>query len=243
MTSPTHYPGIFAFVAFVALCTLVISSNAFASVPSPLVVEAPDELSVVDGRMSPPRGAFDVTAHGSLSTSAPVSTEAKRHSRDPDSKDEETSELAPHLQFPRPDHFLSVTTSAIHILLMGAELMADVRLHDRVSAAGLLGGFHQDNGFLFTVGAQGNWYVVGDFDHGLQLGVHLSNFSGSDGGQFVSGAMLGAYGGYKAASDRGFTFTYQMGPGYVLPIATPEDNDAGRRGKALILNLQFGWSL
>ena len=88
---------------------------------------------------------------------------------------------------------------------------------------GVLGGYgamatEQDLSYsLFEVGGQFNYYALGNFNHGLQLGAQML-YRGVDGDVSSelssSGVRVGPYVGYKIITNLGFTFNGQVGVQY-----------------------------
>jgi hypothetical protein len=105
--------------------------------------------------------------------------------------------------------------------------------------------------FVYELGGQFNFYPVGSFDHGMQLGIealylHVSagnpNVSG-----FASGIALGPFAGYKIITRGGFTFNGQLGAEFLAMKAQAQDSggtqstDSGKT-TIVLLNLNIGWS-
>lgn len=134
--------------------------------------------------------------------------------------------------------------------------------------AGLLGGYGTmttDNNDAFSkweVGAQGNYYLLGNFDHGMQLGAQVVYESVE--GEAAEGTVsavgtgsawrMGPYIGYKIITDVGFTFNGQLGAQYLTGgevEATATDSQTGDTASASgeiedqwggLLRLNIGWS-
>ncbi|MBI5516166.1 MAG: hypothetical protein HY909_20445 [Deltaproteobacteria bacterium] len=150
----------------------------------------------------------------------------------------------------------SITFSPIHLILPMFEVTGEFALRPRVSVAGILGlGAIKVSGEtfgIFEIGAQGRFYVLGDFTHGLNLGVELlylgiSN-AGSSSGFLANGAglSLGPLLGYKLATRVGFTLDIQGGAAFV--VAGARASGGGTTATASqsqiipVLNLNLGWS-
>jgi len=172
-----------------------------------------------------------------------------------------TAEAAPKEDV---EHQFAVTISPIHLIMPMVEVMVEGRVNDKVSVAGI-GGLGQvtvksslgteETFTVYELGAQGRYYVLGDFDHGLQVGVDatylgVSGTMSSDTSVSGSGAglALGPFAGYKIAADIGFTFDFQLGWQYLAMKAESEDSDTGQTVKgedsstAVLLNINLGWS-
>jgi hypothetical protein len=171
---------------------------------------------------------------------------------------------APPAPTPPPEedlHDVSLTFSPIHLLLPIFELTAEVRLVDSIGLAGIVGGgtvtvvdaFGEDISFdAFELGAHFRWYPIGDFDHGMQLGVELLYIfvSGSVGSSGVtgtgSGLAVGPFIGYKITTSVGFTFDAQLGAQMAGIAAQATDGttteEASDTQVIPLLNLNIGWA-
>jgi len=164
---------------------------------------------------------------------------------------------------PEPEgaqHSVSLTISPFHLVLPVVEVMGEFKVQDWFGLAAILGGGSiQGTGTIaderltvFELGAQALFYPVGDFDHGMQLGlealfIHIS-------GTFDSGALTGtgsglAVGpliGYKFAASWGLTVDIQGGY-QIAGIAasasdgTTTESDSTVEG-VVLLNINAGWS-
>lgn len=158
---------------------------------------------------------------------------------------------------------LSITLSPFHLFMPMLELTGEYRLAEKVGAAGILGvgrytttvedDFGDEETFRFTVaevGGQVRYYLIGDFDHGMQIGAEVMYMYMDDSheGVQVNGAGLcaGPFVGYKIITRVGFTFDAQLGVEYVIANASASDssNSASSSGDTTItlLNLNTGWS-
>jgi hypothetical protein len=150
---------------------------------------------------------------------------------------------------PPPHRVFSLTFSPVHLVFPIVEMTAEIRAHDKLGIAVIGGaGRYTDrsasiSASVYELGGQLRFYPIGDFRHGLQVGVetlylHLSNPAISLGGV---GIAVGPFLGYKVISDAGFTFDAQLGGQYVAARAT---NGSGESGDTTIvlLNLNVGWS-
>lgn len=163
---------------------------------------------------------------------------------------------------------VSLTVSPLHLVMPVVEVTAEVRLSDRFGLAALLGAgtvdvetrvgdtvVDTDTFDVFELGAQGRVYTVGDFDHGMQLGLEALwvHVSGEDlQGTKISGAgaglAIGPFIGYKIATRVGFTFEGQLGFQYMAMKAEASDEESGVSAEdsdtdlGPLLNLNIGWS-
>jgi len=102
----------------------------------------------------------------------------------------------------------------------------------------------------WEVGGHFNYYVVGNFDHGMQLGVEALYLKVStEGSSYQSAAAatgfaVGPYVGYKVIADVGFTFEGNLGFEYVAARAESSTGTSTAEAKKVIplLNLNIGWS-
>lgn len=165
-----------------------------------------------------------------------------------------------------PTRLMSITFSPIHLANPVLEITGEFKASEQWSLALIGGGGSataesdviEDQTFsVWEVGGQVRYYLLGDFDHGLQLGaevlyVNVSNDSietaeGSFKG-VASGVSAGPFLGYKIATDLGFTFDAQLGVARFGMAAEAENNTTGQTGTAEasdwgpLLNLNVGWS-
>lgn len=153
-------------------------------------------------------------------------------------------------------HSFSLTISPLHLILPVFELQGEVRVGDQVGVSGILGfgsvtvtdGLSNDSFTVFEVGGQFTYYVLGDFDHGLQLGaevLYLGVSASADsqfGGVFGRGLSLAPYVGYKVSTDFGLTFQAQLGPAFFVVSAQSNTDTASDSAVGVMLNLNVGWS-
>lgn len=156
---------------------------------------------------------------------------------------------------------LDVQADTAHYNLL--ELTGEWRYADRVGLAAIAGigrATVEDEGAgyelgVFDLGAQAYYCLVGDFDHGLQLGVEalFVAFSGADryNGSVTArlgGLSLGPFLGYKLALRSGFTFVVQAGGAIFASSvhASHDESDTQYDDQAAtvypIVNLNLGWS-
>ncbi|MDY0060386.1 MAG: hypothetical protein RBU45_11285 [Myxococcota bacterium] len=164
-------------------------------------------------------------------------------------------------------HFLSLTLSPIHLAMPVLEVTAEYRVLPKLGVAGFLGAgqytqeteiggtvVDEDTFLVLEVGAQVRYYVLGDFDHGMQLGaevlyLHLSgdDLSSSTVSGSGAGVAVGPFLGYKIATRIGFTFDVQLGYQVIL-VSAEASNDQGQSATSdetsgsPLLNLNVGWS-
>ena len=152
-----------------------------------------------------------------------------------------------------PIHDVSLTFSPVHLTLPIFELQGEFKITPKMSASLILGFgkvSDKDNTIdatAFEVGAQYSYYLVGDFDHGMQLGaealfVYLTDGDAAPGGVFGGGLSIGPYIGYKIAADFGLTFHAQLGAAYMAVAAQSDSSTASDSKIAPLLNINLGWS-
>ncbi len=153
-------------------------------------------------------------------------------------------------------HKTAITISPLHLLNPVVEFTGEFAMSRDIGVAAIagLGSF---KGFtVFEIGGQYNYYLVGNFNHGMQIGaellyVHLSK-DAIDGDDEISGVGRGLgispLLGYKYAAGFGLTFNIQAGPSLALIQADAERASDGATGSAsgsevgLLLNINIGWS-
>jgi hypothetical protein len=163
----------------------------------------------------------------------------------------------------KPTRFASVTFSPIHLVFPIVEVTAEFAITPKIGVAGILGagtvklensrGETVERLRAWELGAHFNYYVIGTFDHGMQLGVEalylkVSRPEGSSDQLSVSGAglALGPYAGYKIIAGPGFTFEANLGVQYVAVRAEASNSTttatASEKRVIPLLNLNVGWS-
>jgi hypothetical protein len=159
-----------------------------------------------------------------------------------------------------PDHRVSITFSPIHLLFPIVEVTGEFAVTDKIGVAGIVGygsvpvqsTSTTERFRAFELGGHLNYYVVGTFDHGMQLGVEALYVDvASSGTTFRSAAAangfaIGPYAGYKIITGVGFTFEGNLGFQYIAARgeATSGGTTASLEDRRVIplLNLNVGWS-
>lgn len=148
----------------------------------------------------------------------------------------------------------SITLSPLHLPLPFLEVTSEFKMQPKVGVAGIIGLGSIDGAFAFELGGQAQYYLIGDFDHGMQLGAemiyaHVSddNIDGSGISANSNGLAIGPYLGYKVAFGFGLTLNLQAGLDYMLVRAHAEDStgaSGNASGAALfpLINFNVGWS-
>jgi hypothetical protein len=144
---------------------------------------------------------------------------------------------------------LSLTFSPIHLALPVVELTAEIAATDQLGLAVILGGGAYRGFGVIEAGAQARYYAVGDFDHGMQLGVEVlgvhvfsDNALGTGIAGFGTGVAAGPFIGYKFAADFGLTLDVQLGAAWAFIRADAGGATANDTDFLPILNLNAGWS-
>lgn len=163
----------------------------------------------------------------------------------------------------KPAKQLYLSISPFHLASGIVELTGEYKLRDKVSIAGILGyGYSKQDGYGYFVretGVQGIVYPIGDFHHGMQLGLE-ANFvdvklsetprsAPTDLRVQASGLAGGAFVGYKIETGLGLTASVQAGAQYFAAVATADKRNGdgsavreSRSGLIPLLNINAGWS-
>lgn len=173
----------------------------------------------------------------------------------------------PPAQEEKPGRLASITFSPIHLIFPIVEISAEFAITPKIGVAGFAGfgtvplTRKLANGTTETVerlkawevGARFNYYVIGTFDHGMQLGAEVqylkvarSEANSTQIAASAAGFGIGPYVGYKLITSVGFTFEGNLGVQYIAARgqATDGTNSATASEKRVIplLNLNVGWS-
>jgi hypothetical protein len=168
---------------------------------------------------------------------------------------------------PKREHDVSITFSPFHLLLPVVEVTGEYAVDDHFGVA-VIAGYGSlplttttvafsgattsstEHVGVWELGGHVNYYVIGNFDHGMQLGAEVLWVGASvDANQshtsaVASGLAIGPYVGYKIATHVGFTFEANLGAEYMAVRANTTDGTSSAQDKKLIplLNLNVGWS-
>ncbi|MES2644480.1 MAG: hypothetical protein V4850_33645 [Myxococcota bacterium] len=151
---------------------------------------------------------------------------------------------------PPYDKHVSITFSPVHVFLATAEVTGEGRVLDKLGVAGILGVGVPSGVTTVEVGASGRYYVVGSFDHGMQLGAELryAHASQQRGDILATGdsAVIGPFVGYKIAARFGLSFEAQLGAQHQSTLLTETrgiERATARKARFIpLLNLNLGWS-
>ncbi len=151
-----------------------------------------------------------------------------------------------------PTHAASLTLSPVHLAIGVVELTSEFRLADKLGVAGTLGGGKHNDIGLLELGAQLCYYLTGDFDGGLHLGLetqYVSAFRDATSDMTTAkgeGLAVGSMIGWKWIGESGLSFVAQAGAQYMALqaeaqngtiSASQEDSRVGA-----LVNLNAGWS-
>ena len=156
---------------------------------------------------------------------------------------------------------LSITNSPIHLSLSILELMAEYQVAPKIGAAGILGYgsiTETDNWGdeveipILEIGGQLNYYLLGNFDKGMQVGlellyINLSLPEDEVATIIANGLGIGPYLGYKWTAVSGLTFDIQAGYEKFLAQVKAKDSFGNEiedsvQGGIPLINLNLGWS-
>ena len=161
---------------------------------------------------------------------------------------------------PSDDRALTIMWAPIRLVIPLVEFTGEYRVADKVGVSLQLGGGRRTltqsmtdiKGTEYEVGAQGRYYLLGSFTHGMELGAELleeyvkldeplpANIVAAAAG----GLTAGAFAGYKIATHFGFTFEGQVGARYLVmePAVTGMGKPMLDSRWAPILHLNIGWT-
>jgi len=162
---------------------------------------------------------------------------------------------------PETNHKLTVLFAPLRLIIPLVEFTAEYRVANKLGVSITVGAGKREvtgtgtsaEGTEIEGGLQGRYYVIGDFDHGMEVGAELLEeyvkFDALPPNVAVAagGLTLGAFLGYKIATNVGFTFEAQVGARYlVVEPGVQGDTTLGNPpivDKWLpLLHLNVGWS-
>ena len=153
-------------------------------------------------------------------------------------------------------HQVALTISPLHLIIPMFELTGEYAVTNRLGLAGVLGlasvrstsAGVTESALVFELGAQARYYLVGNFNHGMQLGAELMYVGGSSGGSAsgvgstAGGILVGPFVGYKIAAKFGLTFEIQGGVEYLTVTGSSAGGNATISGLIPLVNINLGWS-
>jgi hypothetical protein len=160
------------------------------------------------------------------------------------------AEVAATTVVEKHEHAVALTLSPVHLMLPVVEVMGELRAHPKLGVAAIVGGGRVDDVSAYELGGQINYYLLGGFDHGMQLGVETMYLHADKTESGIAAAAnalaVGPYVGYKVAMEVGFTFNAQLGvqAAVLKAEATSGTSMAMAEDKEVfpLLNLNVGWS-
>lgn len=189
---------------------------------------------------------------------SPVQEESEQEAVAPEAAADATGPAAESSR-ERPGHIFSATFGPILLFIPALELNGEYRVLDKLGVAGILGYASMATDLegdprvkQFQLGTQANYYVLGDFDHGLHLGAHLegrrATLNTDDATAAANAFLVGGLAGYKVAASFGLTFMLQAGYAFAFVSATGSDT-AGQvqisqddSDGLVLLRINLGWS-
>lgn len=149
-------------------------------------------------------------------------------------------------------HSKSITISPLLLIFPVLEVTGEFSMSDKTSVAGIVGFGKIFDVTLLELGGQYNYYVLGNFQHGMQLGGEAlyANLSASDNNSDAEASgnviSVGPYIGYKYAADFGLTVNIQggwtFGAGTVKVTGSQGSGGQSISATGPLLNLNAGWS-
>lgn len=168
----------------------------------------------------------------------------------------------PTVEAVKPGRKITVMWAPLRLIVPLVELTAEYRVLDKLGVSVTVGagkrtiesGGDEASGTEIEGGAQVRYYLIGDFDHGMELGVEvLEEYVKFDEplpagivGVAAGGLTIGPFLGYKVVTGAGFTFEAQLGARYLVV----EPAVQGVSGASFddvdkwlpLLHLNIGWS-
>lgn len=161
-------------------------------------------------------------------------------------------------------HDFALTVSPLHLIVPMLELTGELRLGEDFGVAAVLGfgrlsdevtradGTLEDERLtIYEGGAQLRYYLLGNFEQGLQIGVEgLYVYVDRDEDETLDasaeGLTVGGFLGYKYTAGGGFTAEAQVGMGYLVVDgrgeASGETTRESDEDTVPLLNINLGWS-
>lgn len=170
-------------------------------------------------------------------------------------------------KFPFPDRSYNNAPRNVSLMVDGLSLLSDIvqlqgefQINDNMSFGILLGagnvqGSSADSSYsLLLAGAQFNYYLLGDFEEGLQIGAQAlyssTNILANKTFLYENGRVLSLtpYAGYKLVLASGLTMNAQIGVGASTPVFIPtgagtDQNTVYKWHVSTRMHLSIGWSL
>ncbi len=153
-------------------------------------------------------------------------------------------------------HKTAITISPFHLTQPIVEVTGEFAMTRDIGMAAIVGIGSYDGASFFEIGGQYNYYIIGNFNHGMQLGAELLYAHLSDGFRLGDdkvnwagqGLAVSPFLGYKFAANYGLTLNIQGGVSLVVARASVESSYDGTTDSASnstvgpLLNINVGWS-
>ena len=144
-------------------------------------------------------------------------------------------------------HSVALTFGPFQAIFGVAQVSVEGRLARKLGLAGIVGGGSLGKPFtgdarvpVLAAGVSPRYYLVGDFDHGMQLGAQLMTAIVLTSWDTAVGVAAGPYIGYKYTAPIGFTLEVQGGAQYAF--ASTSRSPVVGSGALPMANINLGWA-
>ncbi|MEJ7601253.1 MAG: hypothetical protein WKG01_25335 [Kofleriaceae bacterium] len=153
----------------------------------------------------------------------------------------------------RSEPRVSITVSPVHLVIPVGELTAELRAHDKLGIAAVVGigsvsvDRFEDRVAVYEAGISARYYLTGSFRTGIQLGAEALYLHAATKDDSMAvraqGLGLSPFAGYKWTGRSGLTLEGQLGVTYVAVRADSETAAAedSRVGPMVNLNIGYGF--
>lgn len=168
----------------------------------------------------------------------------------------------PAVEAVKPGPKITVMWAPLRLVVPLVEFTAEYRVLDKLGVSLTVGAGKRTvessgdkaSGTEIEGGAQVRYYVIGDFDHGMELGVEgLEEYVKFEEplpagviAVAAGGFTVGPFVGYKVATSAGFTFEAQLGARYLVVEPAVQGASGASFGDVdkwlPLLHLNIGWS-
>ncbi len=142
----------------------------------------------------------------------------------------------------------TISVSAFSLYHPVVEVFGEFRIKRTMSLTGIAGAGGSDGSTILEVGGQYNYFVGGDFNSGIHLGLEtvyasISPLLDNSPLSIENGLSTGLFLGYKSITYIGLTFDMQVGLAGVMDTDR-ENNSSSFKfvGGKVIFRTNFGWS-
>ena len=147
----------------------------------------------------------------------------------------------------RKPHSVALTFGPVEAIFGVAQVSVEGRLTRKFGLAGIVGGGSfgapvsgGDRFPVFIAGISPRYYLVGDFDHGMQLGTQVSTIAAWKPSESTIVAVgAGSYIGYKYTDPTGFTLELRGGVGYASAF---QSGSTTISSVVPLANINLGWA-